>query len=347
MEKQLGPNTKIFIDGGLIQGVELKGHATLLPQIMTKVEKSLLDSLAGLKPWDAPLDKEIAADAARLLDRRMTMPITRLERDVLGAILEFYLAGNAASLSKLLKQVSNKRGIETAIQTLADVDTFKSMQREFSTTVSAGESGTYWMEDMVAKDIETLYQKKPVVICDFGASTGSIAHRMRQELGPKVFMHATDLGYGPHRPLDMLYRTATEAPLKSMKEAFDISMSVYSTRYSPLPHLAVRNMLRSTRHAAYMTFEDNSGVNSALLALQQPTRDLYYAYMGGRQNHPLSLNALQPSINAKIRNELSKAQERGFTITAATKGQDAGETFLLLDLIPEDRQLHKIIAKKM
>ena len=345
MERQLGPNTMIFIEGGMIKGVELMNHASLSTQGMTNVERSLLDSLASNRKWDAPLEKEVAGDAARILDRKKTTPLTILEHEVMDSILRLSLARNARSLSRLLEQVAGKNGVETAVQTMADVDTFKCIQKEFGTGVSDGESGSYWMEELVGRDVEALYQKRQVIICDFGAATGSRAYRMKQELEPKALAHATDLGYGPHHPLDMVYRTTMEAMPRSMKDSVDISMTSYSLRYSPFPHIAVRNMLNATRHAAYLTLEDYSGVLTALHVLPKPTRDLYYRYMGGRQE-PVSLNAIKPSLNAKVRNELLQAEHRGFTITVADKGQDGGEKFIPLGQMPEDMQIQKIIATR-
>lgn len=345
-EKQLGPDSRIIVDGDSISGVQLK-NISLIPRNMTHAERAMLDCIAGRRAWDKPLDAEVNKDVSSMLDPQAVTPLTRLEHTVMNTMLTAYLSANAGKLSELLHRVAGKQGAETAVKSLVDVAAFESMQKEHGIRVGDAESSEYWMEALVGGDVRRLHQRKPVAICDWGAATGRKAVGIKKEFEPKVSTSLTDIGYGPHYPVGRVYRITPEATLRQMNGAFDVSMAVYSIRHSPFPQLAVRNILDSTRHSARLTFEDYAGVGTTARTLPDALRNQYLAHVTGVEKPPGDLTAILTLVDGKVREELMKAQETGFKIMVSTKNSPPGEPeFKTLKELPKDKNLYKIIATR-
>jgi hypothetical protein len=349
---------------------------TIYARPQTRVMASLLDCVNGRRGWDSPLEGEIEADTAVILKPRNPTPLTDRQYLILHATTHGHLMRAAENTRAFARWICGEKGRKAAIEALTDVRAFREAAGDYvkggHSSVSAGEGGNYWMWESVREKVGELYSPdRPVTVWDWGGATGIQLLKAVGDCRDRVSAHITDLEYIPHDDVDGVHRYIPEILPSGLSgsidisTAIDLSTAVFSLRYSTLPHLAVRNILGATRHAAYLTVENYAAATSI------PNRhEIFKPYLDEVSTEPISdawleshqrillrtdsegkptpesivvFGLLERILDRRVRDELTKASEDGWDIRV--KPQRRPEYMKVGDMGMRDF-VERIVAKK-
>jgi len=317
-----------------------------------------LDCVNGRRDWGKPLDVEVGRDVDAVLGERgrRAVELSREEEWFVRCKVSYHLSEAADHFLKFARWVKDTAGIGEAVKAVTDANSFErykeACRREKGSDppLSGAVSKSYWMSDLVESKVCELFDgANPVSLWDWGASSGMRLFWIKQRLGGKVSAHATDLAYQPHHPLDGVHLMTFETAPKSLAGGIDVSIAQASLQYSILPHVAVRNILACTRHAAYLTFDGYSGVTWPFLSVSDPElQGKFSRYVLGYEamhvdKRPQLKSDIQFNFDGRICKELLAAQERGFDVKVSLGRNNEG--FISVDeMLDEPNTCNKIIA---
>jgi SAM-dependent methyltransferase len=98
--------------------------------------------------------------------------------------------------------------------------------------------------ELVSQEINLAlrHQEKIPNILDFGAGFGDCAEKIKQDFGPRIFMHISTLEPIPKRQVDFAHVAAGEYIPKAWDSAFDIIYCQGTIHFSNFPQLVIRNL---------------------------------------------------------------------------------------------------------